>query len=141
MKLWKGFHDLMRKDGYPYEFIPFDSPWLFRWGPQSIRAVRSFNKLSSLPESTPKKQMEDAQEQYAADKFACRFGKPGNQHFRNFITRASNEGISKGELRSLIMYKDLYAEKSGQIQLRESFIGLLIGKIFVLLCLKGEKNE
>lgn len=135
MKLWKGFHDLMRKDGYPDRLIPYDSYWLFCWGPQSIRAVRSFKKLESLPESTPKKQMEDAQEHYAADKFACRFGKSGDKNFRNFIACASNEGISKAELRSLIMCKDLYAEKNGQIQLRESFIGLFIGKIFVLLCL------
>jgi len=135
MKLWKGFHDLMRKDGYPDRLIPYDSYWLFRWGPQSIWAVRSFKKLLSLPENTPKEKIEEAREQYAANKFACEFGKPGNKYFRNFITRANDEGINKSELRSLIMYKDLYTAKNGQIQLRNSFIGLLIGKIFILLCL------
>ena len=135
MKLWKGFHDLMRKDGYPDGLIPYDSYWLFRWGPQSIQATRSFKKLLSLTEHTPKDQMEEAREQYAASKFACRFGKPGDKNFRSFVDHARNEGVSKSELRSLIMYKDLYIEKNGQIQLRESFIGLLIGRIFVLFCL------
>lgn len=138
MKLPRGLYDFMWEDGYPRDLIPRDSYWAFRWGYQSVRAVRSYRKIQNLKMqgySRESDEVKDATEQYKADKFACRYGRRGDQEMRIVVAKLE-ESIPRKKLRSLIRYGDFRKNaKDGSIQIRRHYISAIGAGLYILFCI------
>ena len=137
IKNLRGFHDLMREDGDPHDIIPHDSCWVFRWGYQSIRAVRSYRKMEVLYKQgfeNGSDEIKEAKEQYAEAQFACQFGQPEKKAYRDYIKEVEAAEIDKSELRILVYNKDIQGIEEDKIHIRESTTSTLVGGIYMFLC-------
>lgn len=139
IKKLRGFYDLMWEDGYPPDIIPYDSYWAFRWGPQSIKTVLSYRKISSLFKSgcnQESREMVSAKNEYITNKFSCVYGQTRESKFISIIDKLEKYNITtRDELRTLIHNNILRLASDDTLSIKHPKLTALFGTLLITICI------
>lgn len=121
---------------------PLDSYWLFRWGHQGLITKYRHHQLEYLLHDLKLPQKSDpvelADEEYKSAQFSCKYGRGGDETFREFVKAAEKKKIaSREELRVMVEGGDLRQKKDGAIVIKLPTIVAIVAVFHIIFCVFG----